>query len=156
MLNSFWSRKVFWLFFVFLVKMFSGEVCKIMARTVSTGILLAVIFTGVNTTSRKHQGTKKYVWKRSSGCSFDSDELSKLHGFVLLPQQTESVLAGSLPLRRTSFSLFSLCFSSFSWTFRSSLSFFLIVERSLWLETPSAWRIKCRELERSSTQRPKH
>lgn len=57
-----------------------------------------------------------------------------------VPQQTESVLTGSLPLRRPSFSFFSLCFSSFSWAFRRSFSFFLMVERSLWLDTPSAWR----------------
>lgn len=62
----------------------------------------------------------------------------------LLPQQTESVLAGSLPLRRTSFSLFSFCFSSFSWVLRMSFSFFLMFDRSLWLDTPSAWREKCR------------
>lgn len=37
-----------------------------------------------------------------------------LREFMLVPQQMESVLAGSLPLRRPSFSFFSLCFSSFS------------------------------------------
>lgn len=58
----------------------------------------------------------------------------------LIPQQTESLETGSLALRRPSFSFFSRCFSSFSWAFFMSFSFFLMVERSLWLETPSAWR----------------
>lgn len=47
------------------------------------------------------------------------------------PQQTESLDRGSFALRRTSFSRFSRCFSSFSWAFRMSFSFFLMVERSL-------------------------
>lgn len=64
----------------------------------------------------------------------------------LIPQQTESLETGSLALRRTSFSLFSRCFSSFSWAFFMSLSFFLMVERSLWLETPSAWKKEVSDL----------
>jgi len=64
----------------------------------------------------------------------------------LLPQQADSTFVGwpllflasfSLPL---SFSFLTCCFSSFSWAFFISLSLLLMVERSLWLETPSSWK----------------
>lgn len=58
------------------------------------------------------------------------------------PQQTVSVLPGSFPLRLASLSRFSRSFSSFSWAFFISFSFFLIVARSVWLETPSTWTKK--------------
>lgn len=64
----------------------------------------------------------------------------------LPPQQADSTFVGwpllflasfSLPL---SFSFFTCCFSSFSWAFFISFSLLLMVERSLWLETPSSWK----------------
>lgn len=65
---------------------------------------------------------------------------------LLLPQQADSKFVGwpllflaasSLPL---SFSFFTCCFSNFSWAFFISFSLLLMVERSLWLETPSSWK----------------
>lgn len=65
---------------------------------------------------------------------------------LLLPQQADSRFVVWLLLFFASFSLplslsfFTCCFSSFSWAFFMSFSLLLIVERSLWLETPSSWK----------------
>lgn len=71
------------------------------------------------------------------------------------PQQTESVLPGSFPLRLASLSRFSRCFSSFSWAFFISFSFFLIMARSVWLETPSTWTRKTDTIKKFFKKRTK-
>lgn len=119
---------------------------KMMMMRVSAGMLLAVVFHW-----RRHRVGRKI---KAPECLWTEQRpqfpswWGFVRGFARPPQQYESVPDASLPLRRTSFSLFSRCFSSFSWALRSSFSFFLTVERSLWLETPSAWGTRRAKLTR--------
>lgn len=85
-----------------------------------------------------HSAVVTHLWINQGWSVSNSNVMWRERKCTEYHQHIESVLAGSRPLRLASLSRFSRCLSSFSWAFFISFSFFLMVARSFWLDTPRA------------------